>query len=58
MLPRQRNRAQVEREIVECAKHRDDATRHLDFDAYRHLTEQLDDLLTELHALPPRRRRG
>ncbi len=51
VLPRPRTRAQVEKAIVEAAHHRDEATRHLDFDAYQHLTAQLDDLLAELHAL-------
>ena len=46
-----RTRRKVEAELVEAAHHRDDATRHLDFDAYQNLTEQIDDLLAELHTL-------
>ena len=46
-----RNRATISHELAEATTHRADAARHLDIDAYQHLCEQIDDLLTELHAL-------
>lgn len=51
-----RSRRRVERELVEASNARERATRALDFDAYQHLTEQIDDLLEELRALPAQRR--
>lgn len=52
-VTRPRSRRDVEDELADVTRRREHATSLLDFDAYQHLTEQMDDLLLELHALIP-----
>lgn len=48
-----RSRAVVEREIEAARRARVRSVTALDFDAYQHLTEHIDDLLEELGPLLP-----
>lgn len=48
-----RVRAAVEQELAAARRSQDHAAHDLDFDAYAHLTEQIQDLVAELDPLLP-----